>query len=156
MRWTDEPGKIPIDGLRRRIGFRQLARTRQRSAFCPWPSDRSTNAKLNSITGEAAVFPFEPYQGIELIHRIPVAPVALTQAQGLKKAGLRQMLVFGPASCLCSAEMGSARHPPLIATSPAQCQSVVSDRLPQGRRRSSIHTIYGPVQRSCRSAQINS
>jgi hypothetical protein len=45
---------------------------------------------------------------------------------------------------------------PLLATSPAQCQSVVFDPLPQGQRRSSIHTIYGQVQRSCRPAQIDS
>src|ERR1700730_6118782 len=39
VRWTDEPREIQIDRLRRRIGFRQTARTRQRPAYCPWASD---------------------------------------------------------------------------------------------------------------------
>jgi hypothetical protein len=44
----------------------------------------------------------------------------------------------------------------ILATNPAKCRSEVSDPLPQGQRRGSIHIVYGQVQRSCRSAQTDS
>ena len=34
------------------LGYRQIARTRQRPTRCPWASDRNANANLNSITAE--------------------------------------------------------------------------------------------------------